>query len=311
MGRQGLYPDAPPPPCVLGYEGSGIIDLVGEGNDLEKNPWAKVGARVLFFSRFGAHADTVVLDTSFVFPMPDNMTFEEGAAIPVVYLTAYHCLFRIANLRPKESVLIQAAAGGVGTAAIQLAKTVPGVTIYGTASASKHEAIKKLGCDHTIDYRTQQFDEEIAKLTNGKGVNVILDAVGGDSLKRGYKILKKPGRLISFGASAFSSGSERSILHLVSTYFKIPTFNPMTLMGDNALIAGVNMLKFFDDVEVIRDEFEEIISLYEKGLIKPIIDEVFKFSQVGDAHKKMQERQNIGKVVLVPDEPIEVSASSE
>eukprot|EP00004_Rigifila_ramosa_P009899 TRINITY_DN21688_c0_g1_i1.p1 TRINITY_DN21688_c0_g1~~TRINITY_DN21688_c0_g1_i1.p1 ORF type:complete len:353 (+),score=81.96 TRINITY_DN21688_c0_g1_i1:44-1102(+) len=307
MARQGLYPDAPPagPGCIVGYEGAGIIDKVGSAVSL-----ATVGQRVLFLSRFGAHADTVVVPEDQVFPIPTDMSFSEAAAIPVVFLTAYHAIFRIANLRKGESILIHAAAGGVGLAALQLSKMLPGVTVFGTASASKHAKLKEFGCDHCIDYTTTDFAAEVMRITEGKGVNVILDAVGGDSLKRGSRILKMPGRLISYGFSTASSGETRNLWSLVSGWWNTPVFNPLSMMGTNIGVSGVNMLSFFagDGPAYVREEMIEIMELFTQGKLKAVVDSEFKFSQAAEAHRRMGERKNVGKIVLVPDEPIQVGS---
>src|SRR5208282_1562841 len=170
--RQGLYPEAPKPPCVVGYEASGTIDMVGDGVDS-----GLMGKRVMVLARFGAHADQVCVPAAYAFPIPDQMSFEEAAAIPVNYLTAYQMLFRVAQIRPGESVLIHIAAGGVGLAALQLCRTVEGVVTFGTASASKHDVVRANGCTHPIDYHTIDYFVEIMRLTRGAGVDIVLDAL--------------------------------------------------------------------------------------------------------------------------------------
>jgi NADPH:quinone reductase-like Zn-dependent oxidoreductase len=156
MARKGLYPDAPKPPCVVGYEGAGVIDKLGK--DVTG---FTVGTRVLFLTRFKGHASKVCTSTSQIFEIPDSMSFEEAAAIPVVYLTAYHMLFRVARIRPGEHVLVHMAAGGVGMAALQLCKTVENVTTYGTASKQKHDFVREHGCTHAIDYRSLDYVQEV------------------------------------------------------------------------------------------------------------------------------------------------------
>src|SRR6266851_6196638 len=174
--RQGLYPDAPPPPSVVGYEAAGIVDATADGTEGQ----ALVGKRVVVLSRFGAHADTVCVPQKFCFPIPDNMSFEEAAAIPVNYLTAYQMLFRVGSVKPGESVLIHMAAGGVGIAVLHLCQTIDGVETFGTSSASKHEVLRSHGCTHPIDYRTKDYVAEVQRITNGKGVDVVLDPLGGN-----------------------------------------------------------------------------------------------------------------------------------
>jgi NADPH:quinone reductase-like Zn-dependent oxidoreductase len=172
--RQGIYPDAPKPPCIVGYQGAGIVDVAGP----RATRW-KPGDRVVFLSRFGAHASAVCVQERQVFAMPDGMTFEEGAALPVNYLTAYHALFEIRRLRAGDSVLVHMAAGGVGTAVLQLCRTVEGVMTIGTASARKHDHLRLQGCRHAIDPRSADYATEVRRITGGRGVDVVLDALGG------------------------------------------------------------------------------------------------------------------------------------
>jgi synaptic vesicle membrane protein VAT-1 len=295
MARQGLYPDAPKPPCVVGYEASGVIDAVGAGVT-----GVAVGDRVLALKRFGAHADTLVVPEAQVLKMPDAMTFEEGAAIPVNYITAYHMLFRVAAVRPGEKVLVHMAAGGVGIAALQLCRTVEGVVTYGTASASKHAIIRENGCDHPIDYHSVDYEAEIRNLTGGKGVDIVLDALGGKDWKKGYRLLRPVGRLIAFGFANMASGDSRNLFHVVRQAMSIPFYTPLGLMDHNKLIAGVNIGHLWDELDLLREELAALVVLYEQGKIKPHVGEVFSFEKAADAHRSIQQRKNIGKVVLVP-----------
>jgi synaptic vesicle membrane protein VAT-1 len=295
MARQGLYPDAPKTPFVAGYEAAGVIDAVGEGvTDLT------VGARVMAMSRFGAHADTLVTSNRLVVPIPDAMTFEEAAAVPVNYITAYHMLFRVANLRPGSKVLVHMAAGGVGIAALQLCRTVPGVITFGTTSASKHDAVRAQGCDHPIDYRSADYAEEIRRLTSGKGVDIILDALGGKDWKKGMGLLRPAGLLIAFGFANMASGEKKDYLNLVSQAVQIPIFTPLGLMNDNRGIAGVNIGHLWDELDLLNEELAAVLELYKEGKIKPQVSDVVPFDRAADAHRIIQSRKNIGKVVLVP-----------
>lgn len=297
MARKGLYPDAPKPPCVVGYEGAGIVEKVGK----DVTAFAE-GARVLFMRRFQAHASKVVAPPEQVFAIPDSMSFEEAAAIPVVYLTAYHMLFRIARLRPKEHVLVHMAAGGVGMAALQLCKTVEGVVTYGTASASKHDFVREHGCTHPIDYRSLDYVEEVKRLTKGRGVDLVLDPLGGADWEKGYGLLAPAGLMIAFGlANANTSSGSRSLFHVVGQLLSVPKFNPMKMMDANRGVAGVNMGHLFSEVEMIRSEMEEIVELYRRGQIKPHVSKSFPFSQAADAHQELELGKNVGKVLLIPD----------
>src|SRR5919108_142697 len=165
MARVGLYPDAPKPPCVLGYEVAGEVESVGEGVAS-----VKPGDRVVAGVRFGGHAEMVSVSEDQVLPLPDRLSFEQGAAVPVNYATAYCALIVMAGLKPDEGALIHAAAGGVGTAAVQIARH-HGAEVFGTASASKHDAIRELGVAHAIDYRTQDFEQEVMRITDETGID--------------------------------------------------------------------------------------------------------------------------------------------
>jgi NADPH:quinone reductase-like Zn-dependent oxidoreductase len=295
MARQGLYPDAPKNPCIVGYEAAGVVDAVGSGVE-----GVSVGQRVIALSRFGAHADTLVVPATQVVQMPEKMSFEEGAAIPVNYITAYHMLFRVAAVRPGEKVLIHMAAGGVGIAALQLCRTVPGVVTFGTASGSKHDAIREQGCDNPIDYHQVDYAEEIRKLTGGKGVDVVLDALGGKDWKKGYDLLRPAGRLIAFGFANMATGDKRSIFNLVSQSVRIPLFTPLGLMETNRSVAGVNIGHLWDEMEMLHEEMTAIVELYHAGKVRPHVGAVFPFDRAADAHRAIQGRQNIGKIVLTP-----------
>ncbi len=295
MARQGLYPDAPKPPMVVGYEVAGEVDALGEG---VTSPPA--GARVVAMCRFGGHAELVCVAASQALAMPDGMSFEEAAAIPVNYLTAHHMLFHVGALKPGESVLVHMAAGGVGLAVLQLCRTVENVTVIGTASASKHEALRAQGCTHAIDYRTQDYAAEVRRLTGGRGVDLVLDALGGADWKKGYRLLRPAGRLIAFGFANLSAGGSRRPLRVARQFLGVPLFNPLSLMNANKSVAGVNMGHLWSAPEIVRPQLDRVLELYRQGFVKPHVDATFRFDQAAGAHRRIESRQNVGKVVLVP-----------
>jgi NADPH:quinone reductase-like Zn-dependent oxidoreductase len=294
MARQGLYPDAPKPPCVVGYEAAGTVDAAGDGVDR-----AIVGKRVAVLSRFAAHADMVCVPQNYAFPIPEQMSFEEAAAIPVNYLTAYQMLFRVASIQPGESVLIHMAAGGVGIAVLQLCRTVEHVVTFGTASASKHQVVRDNGCTNPIDYHTTDYFNEVMRLTNGRGVDIVLDALGGNDWRKGYKLLRPAGRLVAFGFANMSSGNTRSIFRMIRNIVRVPLFTPMGLMDKNRSVAGVNLGHLWDD-PFLPLAMNKLLIMYREGQIKPHIDSSFPFTQAAQAHLRLQEGKNIGKVVMVP-----------
>ena len=170
---------------------------------------------VLAMTHFGGHADLVCVPAEQVLPIPDAMSFEEAAALPVNYLTAYHMLFRVAAVRPGERVLVHMAAGGLGTAALQLCRTVDGVQTFGRSSAAKHEAIREEGCTHPIDYHATDYVKEVGRLTDGEGVDVVLDPLGGADSRKGLKLLRPGGRLVVYGFANMTSGERRSRARMV------------------------------------------------------------------------------------------------
>lgn len=294
MARIGLYPDAPPLPCVVGYEVSGVVDAVGP------NVTAfAVGDRVFALPKFGGYTDTLVIGEKQAFKMPAAMTFEEGAALPVVYLTAHHMMLFTGNLRRGSRVLIHSIAGGVGLAALQLAKT-RGCEIFGTASASKHEFLRGEGCHHPID-SNGDYAKAVRAITGGAGIDLILDPVGGKSWTDGYDLLAPAGRLVAFGMSAATAGKTRNLLHAAAQFVRIKRWSPMTLMGDNKTLSGCNMGHLFDEVSMLTEQFRDLIAMYEAGQIKPHVDRSFPFSQAALAHHYLHDRKAKGKVLLVPD----------
>ena len=295
MARLGLYPDAPKLPAVVGYEVAGVVDALGPGVTTPE-----VGTRVLGMTRFGGQAEMVCVPAVQAVPMPEAMSFEEGAALPVNYLTAYHALFRVAAVRPREKVLVHMAAGGVGLAALQLCRTVEGVETFGTASASKHGAVREQGCQHPIDYRTQDYEAEVRRLTGGRGVDVVLDPLGGKDWRKGYRLLRPAGRLVAYGFANLASGEKRDYLRLAQEMVQVPIHTPLGLMNDNRAVAGVNIGHLWGEVEMLSEELSAIVALYQRGAIKPHVDVSFPFARAADAHRHIQSRRNVGKVVLVP-----------
>jgi NADPH:quinone reductase-like Zn-dependent oxidoreductase len=296
--RMGLYPDAPPPPMVVGYEVSGKVDALGPGADANG---VAVGDDVIAMTRFGGYSDLVCVPASGIVKRPASMSVEEGAALPVVYLTAWHAMVAVGALKKGERVLIHSAGGGVGTAAIQIAKLVGAETI-GTASAGKHEALKKLGLDHAIDYTREDFEPAVRRITGGKGVHMILDPVGGESWRKGMRLLAPDGRLCCFGYSAMTAGRRtRSILKVLWEFLFLPRVSPLALMDRNTGVYGVNMGHLWDHVELLRAELAAILRHVEEGKLRPIVDKVFPFREAAAAHAFIQDRKNFGKVLLRPE----------
>jgi NADPH:quinone reductase-like Zn-dependent oxidoreductase len=292
----GLYPDLPPIPVVVGYEVGGRVDAVGSGVHPD---W--VGRDVFAMTRFGGYSDVVCVPDTQVFARPAGMSAEDGAAIPVNYFTAWQLVVVMGGLRAGETMLVHSAGGGVGIAATQIAKHI-GAKVVGTASKSKHEFLRGIGVDMLIDYRTEDFEKRTMELTEGRGVELILDAVGGDSFKKGFRILAPTGRLGMFGTSSAAVGKERSILAALKMVATMPwvQFNPIALINGNKGVFGVNLGHLWDQIPRIRGWADGLLELWDQGVVRPHVDKVFPFAEAAAAHHYVQDRKNIGKVLLKP-----------
>jgi NADPH:quinone reductase-like Zn-dependent oxidoreductase len=292
MARLGFYPDAPKTPCVVGYEVAGTILELGEGASGPAGPLS-VGQRVLAGTDFGGYASQAVVPADGVFALPEGLTFEQGAAIPVNYGTAWMGLLRFGGLRAGERVLIQAAAGGVGIAATQIAKR-EGAEVYGTASPAKHARIAELGVDHALDYTKPGWERGLPPF------DVIMDAIGGASLRRSYELLGGGGRLIAFGASGVVSGERRNPVSALKTALRMPRFNLIKQMSASKAVIGLNMYTLSQDERRSAEVTAALQELLEDGTIEPVVAGTFSFEEAGAAHNMITERRNVGKVVLVP-----------
>lgn len=299
MARVGLYPDAPKPPCVLGYEVAGEIESVGEGvADF------KAGDRVMAGTRFGGQAELVTVPAEQALPLPDELSFEQGAAFPVNYGTAYAGLIVMGGLKAGERVLIHAAAGGVGISATQIARNV-GAEIFGTASGSKHDAIRTQGVDHPIDYREQDFAAEVMRITGGEGIDVAFDALGPTTFRKDYRLLRQGGRLIMYGLSEATNERGRDLAATLKSLAKMPLatlpwWKSLSLMNENKGVFGLNMLSWWDREGDIDRVVQPLMEDLAAGRLKPVVAEAFPFERAGEAHTYIGQRRNIGKVVLLP-----------
>ncbi|HKG35180.1 MAG TPA: medium chain dehydrogenase/reductase family protein [Solirubrobacterales bacterium] len=299
MARVGLYPDAPKPPCVLGYEVAGEVESVGEGAGEHS-----VGDRVMAGTRFGGQAELVTVPADQALPLPENLGFEEGAAFPVNYGTAYAGLILMGGLKEGERVLIHAAAGGVGISATQIARNA-GAEIFGTASGSKHEAIRAQGVDHPIDYRETDFAAEVRRLTGGEGIDVAFDALGPTSFRKDYRLLRQGGRLIMYGLSEATNEKGRDLPATLKSLVKMPLatlpwWKSLSLMNENKGVFGLNMLSWWDREGGLDRVVEPLVAELNAGRLAPVVAEAFPLDRAAEAHRYIAERRNIGKVVLLP-----------
>jgi NADPH:quinone reductase-like Zn-dependent oxidoreductase len=299
MARVGLYPDAPKPPCVLGYEVAGEIESVGEGVTGHA-----VGDRVFAGTRFGGQAELVSVPADQAFPLPERLSFEQGAALVVNYATAYAALVVMGSLREGDRVLIHAAAGGVGIAATQIARNAR-AEIFGTASPSKHDAIREQGVFHPIDYRSLDFEAEVMRITGDEGVDLIIDALGPTSFRKDYRLLRPGGRMVMYGLSEATKEGRRDLPATLRSLVRMPLatmpwWKSLNMMNENKGVFGLNMLKWWDEEGSLDRALLPLIPDLEAGRLEPVVAEAFPFEKAGDAHRFIGERRNVGKVVLFP-----------
>ena len=294
QARMGQYPDAPPVPCVVGYEVSGTVDQVGSGVS-----GFSEGDRVFSFTRFGGYSDTVVVEASWAHKVPRGVSLAPAAAIPVNYATAWTMLIRLGALQPGETVLVHSAGGGVGLAALQICRWRGAVAI-GTASSGKHARLTKMGYAHCIDYRNQDFEREVMRYTDGRGVDLVLDPQGGSSFRRSYRCLAPLGRLFMFGMAGSVQGERMQPLTLARELLTTPWFHPLSLINTNRGVFGTNMGRLFDEFDRLSQDMVEIVRLLGEGTLAPVVDRVFPFAEAAAAHRYLQDRKNFGKVLLQP-----------
>ena len=296
MGRMGLYPDLPPLPVVPGYEVAGCVDAVGPDTFPD---W--VGRDVVAMTRFGGYSDVVCVPERQAFTRPPGMDAEQGAALPVNYLTAFQLIEVMGGLRAGDTVLIHSAGGGVGIAAIQLARRI-GARVIGTASAGKHAALREMGVEHCIDSRREDFAARVRELTGGRGVELALDAVGASSFRDSYRSLAPTGRLGMFGLSAAATGKRRRPVAALRAGLATVRlrWGPLRLMNENRGVFGVNLGHLWGETERIAGWMETLLGRWRDGAVRPVLAERFPFARAAEAHHFVQDRKNLGKVLLVP-----------
>ena len=297
LGRMGMYPDAPPIPYVPGYEVAGTVEAVGGGA-----PDLKEGDKVFALTRFGGYSNTVIVPHKQVFRRLDWMSAEHGAALPVNYLTAYLALIVMGSLRAGDKVLIHAAAGGVGLAARDIC-TIVGAETYGTASPEKHDFLLVRGLHHPIDYRNLDYERVVKDLTGGHGVQLILDPLGGVHWPKNYRLLMPTGRLIYFGMSSLANGKRRSLLQMARQIIMTPFHTPMRLMSDNKGVIGLNLGHLWQETALLQKWMRQLVNWYDQALFRPHIDQTFSLAEAEKAHHYLQDRKNLGKVLLIPERP--------
>jgi NADPH:quinone reductase-like Zn-dependent oxidoreductase len=294
MARMGQYPDAPKIPCVVGYEVSGVVDALGAGVDDFQE-----GDEVLGTTRFGGYSDVVVESAAHFVHKPAMLSWEKAAAIPVNYLTAWIMLIRMGSLADGDMVFVHALAGGVGQAALQICQW-KGADVIGTASHSKHARLKDLGVKRVIDYTSVNPERAVMDYTKNRGVDIVLDSLGGKSFRQSYRCLAPMGRLCMFGASSFAPGKTRSIFAIAKGMVAMPFFYSLRLIDSNKAVIGCNMGHLWEEIPKLQKDIRTITELVEEGVLDPVVDRVFNFEEAGNAHEYIQDRKNFGKVLLQP-----------
>jgi NADPH:quinone reductase-like Zn-dependent oxidoreductase len=292
LSRLGLYPDAPKPPMVVGYEVAGVVDAIGS----EVTGFTQ-GDRVLALTRFGGYSDVVVAPAPQCFHFPEHLSDAEAAAVPVNYLTAAIALYRMAALSPNETVLVHNAGGGVGVAATQLAR-LRRARVIGTASAMKHDALRSFGVEHIIDYRHANVAEEVRQITKGRGVDVVLDPIGGRSFTDSYKLLAPLGRLIIFGLSAAAPGERRSWFRAFRAWTSTPRFDPLSMINRNRGVFGLHVGHLWQQHDQLAPLMNMLMAELSAERLRPVVARTFSLDRAAEAHRYIQSRSNIGKVVL-------------
>lgn len=289
--RMGMYPEAPKPPFVPGYEVSGEVVETGAGVATGTLP---AGTRVLAGTRFGGYCEEIVVPAALVRPIPAAMTFEEAASIPVVWLTAWLAAVEMARVRAGDRVLVESAAGGVGVAAVQLCLAA-GATVVGlTGSPSKVPAIRELGAD------AWTMDEWRGSAKDAERFDLVLNSAGGKDLKRAYEALRPTGRVVTFGVSSMVDGNKRSLVAIAKSFAAMPFYTPIKLMMANKGVFGLNVLKLMDgDAERLGGGLDLILKGFAERKFRAVVGKTFPLAEAGAAHEFLTSRSNVGKVVLI------------
>ncbi len=294
--RAGLYDTVPSRPYSPGFEVAGRVECCGS----DVREW-KAGDRVVALLRYGGYARDVVVPADHLFRYPDSLTPDQAAAIPVVFLTAWVCLFKSGNAQPGETALVLGAGGGVGTAAVQLAVR-HGLRVFGTAGDAHKRAFveQELGAAACFNSRTD-WEPEVRRVVGDRGVDLALDSVGGRATAACRRLLAPLGRLVFYGLSDVMPRRRRSWFRAARALLRTPLIHPLSLIQPNIGVFGVHLLHLKSKEPVLRSSLETIFQAVEAAELRPVIDRSFPLDRAGavEAHKYIHARQNLGKVLLV------------
>lgn len=276
MQREGLYPNGPKAPFGAGFEVAGIVDAVGAGVE----QW-QVGDEVMGFCQNG-YSEYVLAPAAQTMPKPEQLDFHQAAAVPCQYLTAYHALLTLGRLKEGQTVLIQAAAGGLGTLMVQIARNV-GARVIGTAStAEKCATIRDLGCDHPINYSQDDFVAAVKEITGGKGCDLVIESVGGEIFEKSLKCLKPRGMLVTLGIASKEA----------------PTVSAAKLLANNWIVAGLHLTVYTHDMAAMANAIRDLHAWLLDGKLTVIAKHSFPLEQAAEAQQFISDRKSSGKVVL-------------
>jgi len=279
MQRKGFYPPPPGASPILGLEVAGVIETVGSSVTA-----AKIGDKVCALLAGGGYAEYACVHEDLLLPIPPAMDYAHAAGIPEVFLTAYQALIYLAELQAGETIMIHAGASGVGTAAIQIAKSI-GANVIVTASSGKHQLCKDLGANHCIDYKAQNFETEVANITDGKGVNVILDFLAASYFQQNINCMAVDARMVMLAAMGGVKVSDLDMGKIVWKRLKI--------MGSTLRARSLDY-----KIKLTKDLKEQFWANFNDGSFKPIIDSQFDWTDVVAAHERMEANLNAGKIIL-------------
>lgn len=294
LARQGIYPAVKKYPIVVGYEVAGVVEAVGDGVDAR---WK--GREVLALTDFGGYAELASCDVRYVWEKPKVLSFEQAAAIPLNYITAMGLVVAMGGATQGDTVLIHNAGGGVGLAALDIAKHVGAISI-GTASARKHAFLKARGCTHCVDYNQADWPTQVMTLTAHRGVELALDPIGGKHWKQTYSLLAPTGRIGMYGISSAAVGGLKAKWELVKLALAAPFFHPLKLIPGNQGAFGINIHSMYEQHGKFNAWMTTVLRGVSEGWVRPHVDTTFPFSHASAAHAYIEKRRNIGKVLLVP-----------
>lgn len=292
LGRKGLYPALPAPPVVMGYDVVGIVEAVGEG---VSSNW--IGKRVACLTRFGGYAEKVCTAVTGIAELPDSISSNEACALATQYVTALYMCDFLQHTKKGERVLIHAAAGGVGTALIQLLKEKQCEIFATVGTDEKVNALAKQGIT-AINYNTHDYEIEIRKHLGNAKLNVTFNSIGGKTFKKDMRLLGAGGRLMLFGFSDRTSkwGGKLATFKLV---LDMGGLIPLLLLGKSQSVLGVNMLRVADEhPEIIGTLLNRLVQMHSAGKIKPVIGGEYSYTQIAKAHQYLESRQSSGKIIL-------------